>query len=447
MLSTSGIGLSKFLESCRPSFVWDPYRPTHSYRGVDFTVEDIDVIGNEPFTVWDSSNERFKFVYPSTQPNEVLGSIGDFSDGKVQSWWSSYWTSANLGFSVSNGTPAGYLGQLAGTAPDILDTILSMDVTYVDTDESNDSFIERSQNRSATYARVLQVLVKSVDSHSAVDNVEIGFNTSAGTGTTSSDTWSVALPGSRGWYAVMFLCPTGGSPIYVTMKFKVGTGRWLLAAPSFYSQWSTMENIVRAPMPKFDATYYNRGQYQVLTTNEEFAIPVSGWLAQSIILPDRSISNGHLDYSGAAAQSFAGMFSWLSGTYRIRTIMSSSSYHLGVQLDNGGTSFAYLDLGDDWVDFEKIGLVVTWGISNGSEFANLYVNGKKYDAVFGPSDWFPNNLAASTIYIGADGDGGAAADCWINKVALGRKPLHRSKARELSLYMRNSIRTGTIGEM
>ena len=444
----TGTGLNSIIRSYKPSFHWDAYKPTRSIKDIDCTLEDIDIIGgNEPFSVWDPSNEYFKIVYPDTDTQYLLGSVGDFSDGKVQQYWSSYWTASKLGFAVTAPTSASVLDQLVGTPPDILDSTVSIDTTYVDTDgEAQDSVIELSQNRSGTYSRVLQVLVKSVDGNSPVGNVQIGFNAAAGTRTTSSSTWARELPSSKGWWAVMYLCPSGANPIYITMSFKKDTGRWLLTAPMFYSKWSSMENIVRAPIPRINTYVYERGQYQVYT-GSDLAIPVSGWLGMSLVLPDRSISNGHLDYSGAGQNSFAGLFSWESGTYRLRVIMSTTSDHLGVQLDNGGTSFSYLDLGDDWVDFEQIGLVATWGILNGTEYANLYVNGKKYDSTYGTSDWYPSNLAASQIFIGADGDGGGAADCWVSRVMIGRQPLNRAKARMLSGHLKSLARGGVVGEM
>ena len=437
---TIGSGISSLMEH-RPSFIWDPINPTVSAGNIKFTVDDIDSVGsNEPFTVWDSSSGRFKTVYPDFNPKDVLGPVGDFSDGKVQQYWSSLWTDTNLGFSVSSPTTSGVLGQLSGTSPDILDGYYDIDVTYVDTDEAQDSVIELSQNRSGTYNRALQVLVKSVDGYQASGNVEIGFNESADTRVTDSSTWSRDLPGDRGWSAVMNVCPSGGNPIYITLKFKQNTGRWLVAAPMFYSIWSTMENIVRAPIPMVNGFVYERGQYQVFTTEGNLSIPKAGWLAMSMVLPDRSVSNGHLNYEGVSDYDFAAMFYWQNFPYRIRVIMSDTNDRLGVQLDNNGTSFSFLDLFDDWDDFQEIGLCATWGYSNGSEYASLYVNGNKLDSTFSTSDWFPDNLSPSQIYIGVNGNNSSAADCWISRVALGRQPLHRSKAREVSSLMKGFCR-------
>jgi hypothetical protein len=167
----------------------------------------------------------------------------------------------------------------------------------------------------------------------------------------------------------------------------------------------------------------------------------------SIVLPDRSVNNGHLDYAGGSTYGFQGLMSWVSSTYRIRVIMSSTTYHLVVQMDNGGTSFAYLDFSSNWDDFERIGMCACWNVSYGTQYANLYVNGQKLDSVSAPADFYPQNLASSTVYIGTDGSSGAAADCWIPRLALGRKPIHRSYARLLSMQMRDYARCGTLGDM
>ena len=278
----------------------------------------------------------------------------------------------------------------------------------------------------------------------------MGINATANTRVTDGATWSRKLPGSRGWWAIILSIPAGTGTQYLSLSFKSGTGRWYISAPMFFNAYSTFENIVHAPIPCYTGpTHYSRGQWNCRTTINEFSLGPTGWLAMSIVMPDRSISNGHLDYAGAANYTYACLFTWMSFTYRIRVIMSDSSDHLAVQLDNDGTSFAFLDFGDDWNDFEKIGMVVTWGISNGINFASLYVNGKKLDSVVGASDWFPQDLGASIPYIGSEGDSdpSPAADCWIPRLALGKSPMHRSQARVLSLKMRDFARTGNVGEM
>jgi len=450
--SPSGVCRSSVLHYAKPSLIWSPYRAARAVGNgmqgggrVDMTIQNIDTSTNtHEFSVWHDGKERFEIKTELANPEEVLGSVGDFSDGYVQNYWSTSWSTANLGFGVIAPTTAGVLGQ-TGSIPDIISGSHG-NTTYVDTDEGQDSVIEKSNTRSASYIRVFQVLIKSEEGHSPDSgNVEIGLNTSAGTRTVTGNTWYRQLPGSGDWYAVIDQMAAGSGTIYISIKFKQGTGRWYVACPTWYSAFSTFENITRGPIP--GGLSYRRGQYGVYTTNSEFKLSPSGWLGMSISLPDRSDANGHLDYAGASGYGFMGLMSWQSGNFRIRTIMSSSLNHLAVQMDESTVSFAYLDFGDDWDDFEQIGMVVTWGISGGQNYAYLYVNGRKVDAEASVANWYPQTLADASVYIGTNGSGGSAADCWISKLALGKQPLDRNFARTLSTYFKETAKGGRIGAM
>jgi hypothetical protein len=422
----------------------------HGLTGVvPWTVADLDSSPTtDKFSVWDAGNERFQIITVATYPDYVLGSVGDFADGYIKNWWTGSWSTEFYGFAVTEPTSAEMLDT--DTVPaDIIAGDSMPNMTYVDTDEEDDSVIERSNLRSTSYTRIFQILVKSEDDTDPTGNVVIGFNTDAGTRTVDADTWYRPLPGTRGWWAVMLDCPSDpvATTIYITMSFKAGTGRWYISSPFFYNKFTTFENIVRAPIP-YTTTAYQRGQWSVNSSSDVLRIGPAGWLGMSIVMPDRSKSNGHLDYAGAENYTAAGLLSWISGTYRLRVMMSDTYDRLIVQMDNDSTSFAYLDLGDDWQDWERIGLCVCWGISNGAQYANLYVNGKKLDSVSSPADWYPQTLGTASLYIGIDQtNSSAAADCWIPRVALGKQSLHRSLARKVSLIMRDLARAGNIGDM
>jgi len=457
-----GSNLYSLLRQYKASFIWDPVHPTlalgagsQGSSGVECTLQDIDsVTGNEPYCVWSSANDRFEVIYPDTTPDKILGDIGEFSDGKYTSYWWAQWDATNLGFSVTSPTTSGALGQVTGTSPDIYYHTSMPDVTYVETDgEAQDAVIERSQSKSSTWDRTFQIFVKSLDGEDPTGKVKVGFNSSAGTRTVADTVWCRQLPGSRDWWAIISHCPSDGvtTTNYITMSFAQNTGRWYLAAPNWYNTYSTFENIVRSPVPRIDSNYYSRGQHSVYTTNLDFAIPVSGWLAMSMILPDKSVSQGHQHYDGTSEYNFAGIYSWASGYYTLRAYMSSTHNEVRFILDydDGVTSdivFA-LGIGNNWNEFEAVGIVLTWGISIGSEFAYLYVNGEKEASVFGRAYWMSQNLSPSAIYIGSDGSGGSAADLWIPRFAIGRSPLHRTQARILSAKMRQYTRTGNTGPM
>ena len=443
--SPRGTTFNSIIGEFKPCFIWDAYQANQALGlGLDgsslvpCTITDLDSISPaDDFSAWDSGNERYQVydVSGGTELHKAFGTVGDFSDGKVQNYWGTSWSTTTLGFSVSSPTTGSMLGEVTGTKPDIIEWSSSPDVTYVDTTEVNDSVIERSRDKSSSYLRVFQILIKSNDGNDPSGNVEIGMNSTSGTRTTdAAGTWFRELPGSRGWWAALYTI-AGGSPTtnYMTMKFKSGSGRWLLAAPMWYNGYSSFGNIVRSPIPVDSSSVRERGAYQIVTTNTDFAIPVSGWMAGCIVLPDRGVASGHLDYSGSGDYSFGPMMEWQSGTYRIRMFMSNTNDYVAIQMDNADVSFAYLEFDDDWNDFQPWGYCVTWGYSLGKNYAYLYVDGESKDSVYDVGDWYPNNLSTADIYIGAVGTSGA--DCWLPKMIFGRQPMHRVQARILSSKM------------
>ena len=104
MIMTSGSGVASIIQAYKPSFVWDPYRGNvavgsgETSRAVNFDIVDEDAITPvDAFSVWDAGNERFKVIDPAVDPEQALGTVGDFSDGKIQNYWSTNWTTTNLG--------------------------------------------------------------------------------------------------------------------------------------------------------------------------------------------------------------------------------------------------------------------------------------------------------------------------------------------------------------
>lgn len=446
-----GIGRALLLGQSNPTFVWDAVKARASGLGLEgegnfkFTKTDEDAIPTtEPFCVWDSGGERFKVVTPSANPDDVFGSAGYFGDGYIQQRWSATWDAANLGFAVTTPTPAGSLYQDTGVQADIVSGATLGDITVVDTtvDLVNDAVIERSNVGSTGFTRVVQILVKSEAGTSPVGIVTLGTNTTAGTRTTSASTWCRKLPGSRGWWAVMLTAPLI-TPVYITLKITTNTGRWFLACPLFYNKWLTSENITRAPIPVTTGpTVYRRGLWYMTSTNAEVTLKPTGWLAMSVVLPDPSVSNGHLDYAGVGNYKIAYLLHLDCGLYRLRVTMSDTYDRLAVSMGTtAGVNFAFLDCPSDWQGYAAMGIVATWEINNGSKYAYLYVNGVKQDSVVDPADWYPQGLTPSTLWVGTvPGGGNSAADCYISTIAMGRKPLQRKDARVLSVHMRDIAR-------
>jgi hypothetical protein len=450
----SGFNISSIFRDLKPCFIWDPMHmkigngiAKDGTSRVEFSLSTNDTVTTDYVGAWSSSNERFEYTTEATDETKVLGSVGDFTEGYTYNYMLNDWSDTTLGFSVVSPTTSGQLSQL-GTTPDIVSGVTHGNTTYVDTDsEAQAVVIEQTGSRSGTYNRVFQVLVKSVDGNNpSSSGVELGDNTSSGTRTTSSDTVWRALPGTRGWYCGYLQVPPSGSSCYISMSFPIDTGRWYIAAPMIYASWSSMQYILRAPVNDGQ----QRGDYIVGTANSDFAIPYSGWLAMSIIMPERSVSNGHLDYDGVAGFSTYGeLFNWESGVQRIRVMMSTTYNNLVIQQDDNTDNHAYHHFGDDWVDWEAIGFVLTWNKRDSSNYSYLYVNGKKIDTEFDPATWYPTGLSASNLYIGSDGASLGFADTWIPRCAIGRRPLHKATARMLSLKMRDYAtgRGGVKGDM
>jgi len=446
----SGIGRTVLTE-LKPTFVWDALRSRASGLGIEgegnfkFSLVDEDAITTtEAFTVWDSGNERFKVVTPDANPEEVLGSAGYFSDGYIENRWSATWDSANLGFAVTTPTPAGSIYQDTGVEADIVSGATLGDITVIDTevDLVNDAVVEKSNTGNITYVKVFQILVRSEEDTSPVGVVTLGINTTGGTRTTSASTWCRKLPGSRGWWAVMMIAPLA-TPVYITLKITKHTGRWFLACPMFYTKWGTSENITRAPIPvDTGPTTYSRGFWLLNSTNSEVTIKPTGWLAMSVVLPEPSVSNGHLNYAGVGTYKTAYLLNLDCDLYRLRVSMSETYDRLIVSMGTtAGVNFAFLDCTSSWTGYAAMGIVATWEINNGTLYATLYVNGTKLDSVINPVDWYPLALAPATLWIGSNtGGSSSSADCYISKIAMGRKSIERKNARVLSSHMKNIAR-------
>lgn len=178
------------------------------------------------------------------------------------------------------------------------------------------------------------------------------------------------------------------------------------------------------------------------STNAEVTLKPTGWLAMSVVLPDPSVSNGHLDYAGVGNYKIAYLLHLDCGTYRLRVTMSDTYDHLVVSMGTtAGVNFAFLDCPSNWEGYAAMGIVATWEINDDNRYATLYVNGVKRDSVANPLDWFPNSLSPSTLWVGTvPGGGNSSADCYISKIAMGRHHLHRKDARVLSAHMRDIAR-------
>jgi hypothetical protein len=444
--SLSGVGLQAILTSCNPTFVWDAFRAgtcigkslTDTGR-IDLTIVDNDARGDSVWLRWSDNKLELMSDHSGTDlGKEILfGPCGEFYGGTTTGTVT-FWNLTNMLFSEVSPTTSSSIVIDTGNFPDILkEQYVHCDRFYLDSDYDlvNDTVIERTMSRSATYNRHYYIFVKQSGGTDPTGIVELGWNATSGTRTTEAP-WIRRMPNSD-WYMCGIIVPNGLATGYGSVKIIAGNGEWDIACASMHNIYTEHERIPRTSVYQS----YERGKWDVHTTNAELKLKSCGWIAMSIVLPDRSVSNGHTDFAGAASYDFGGIFNLDCGTYRLRVSMSGTYDQVVVNLgDTSGVNFAYLSGLTDWNDFAAIGLVACWEINNGNKYATLYINGEKLDSAYNPVDWYPDDLATGTAYIGISGADGSPAEAWISRVAYGTNPLHRSYARTLSYEMKKLCR-------
>lgn len=451
-----GTALGALLNAAKPSFLWDATKAgTALGTGiagdgnmlVTITNEDAQTITGWSHNIWDPSLNQIRTISLDTDADKLLGPCGEFTEGLLTNSMGSVLATAKHGFAVVTPTVSGALIEHATDYPDILynGSTWHCKVTQLDTtlDAVNAVVIEKSQARSSSFIRCFQLLIRNDNGVTSPDgNIELGWNTTAGTRTTSVPVFRQlpTSPVDRGWYSATIAVPldvvTAG---YISVKAAADSGIWHIAYPQWYSKGASMERVTRlaGPVNSTDP----RGQWQVHTTNAELRLGSAGWLAASFVLPDPSISNGHVDYTDAGNYKFLGMLNLDCGLYRMRLSMSDTYDHPVVSLGTtAGVNFAYLDFPTAWESFHAFGMVCMWEISNGSLYAILYVNGVKVDSAVDPIDWFPATLAPGTLYVGTSGAAGTSAEAWISRVAYGRNRIGRTQARILSRHLQKLAR-------
>jgi hypothetical protein len=372
--------------------------------------------------------------------NECLGSVGAFYVGTTN-YFTAY-TTTKYGFAVVTPTDPSQLTEDAADFPDIVrdpDIATSRYRIFLDTsiDAVNDCVIEKSQTRSATYVRTFQILVRNTDGFTTPDGViTLGWNATAGTRTTVATQFRYL--GFNGWYAASILVAAGSTAGYLSIKATADTDVWEIALPLWFTSTSSLERVTRSGLSAASGTRYHYG-VRTVSPDNNVALKTSGWLAMSIVLPDRSVGNGHTDNLGNANYKFLGMFNLDCDTWRLRASMSDTYDQVVINLgDTSGTNFAFLNGPVDWNDFEALGIVATWFKSNESTFAVLYVNGVKLDSVQDPATWYPQDCAAGGLM--TIGTTGTIAETFISRVAYGDTRMHRSTAKMLSLHMKKLAR-------
>jgi hypothetical protein len=449
-----GTGIQGIL-NLRPRFFWDAHDALNAVGpapgGAPTAVAIYETTSQASTVKWLTmdSDKRWRFmeagIDTAAGQNRCLGSVGGFF-ASTTNYFTAY-TTAKYSFAVVTPTAAGQLTEDAADFPSIVrdgDIATSRYRVYLDTstDAVNDVVVERSQTRSSTLVRTFQVLVRNDSLTDPSGNNELGYNTTAGTRTTEAP-WLRSL-GYDGWYVASILVPSsgGGSTTgYMSIMAKADTGVWEIALPLFFTSGSTPERITRAGLPSSSDA---RLKYALKTTSAELCLRPTGWMAMSLVLPDRSVSNGHTDNAGAANYRFLGMLNLDCATWRLRVSMSDTYDQVVVNLgDTSGTNFAFLNGPVDWDDFAALGIVVTWFTSNQSKFVTMYINGVKMDSVQDPATWYPDTVAPGTLYVGISENDGVIAETFISRVAYGMNRMHRSTARALSSHMARLARGGT----
>ena len=450
-----GVGAQVIL-NLKPRLYWEAIRAQHAVgpakAGGAIQTEVYETTSQASTAKWLTWNDSKQLTFmtdgidTAAGKEKCLGSVGAFYASNTN-YHGSY-TTSKYNYAVVSPTSASQLTESGSEFPSIArdpDIATSRYAIYLDTslDAVNDCVVERSQSRSATYARTFQLFVRSGDQTDPTGIIELGFNETAGTRTTEAV--HVRQISDDGWYAVSIIVPSSGGGAtagYVSIKAVADTGSWEIAFPMFYGNYSSTERIVRAGMSNTSAT---REKYAVRTVSEEVCLSPSGWLAMSVVLPDRSVSNGYVDNSGTGDYGFRGLLNLDCGTWRLRVSMSNTYDHLVVTLgDTSSVNFAYLDCPSDWNDFQAMGIVATWYHANKSKYASLWVNGTLLDSIANPATWFPAYGPPGTMYIGISEVDGTLAESFISRVAYGTNRLHRTNARALSAHMRNMARGATL---
>lgn len=451
----SGEGLQVLLNDAKPVFVWDALKAGRAI-GTGAAGD-----GHMPLTMVDNDSEttaarwlrwtgtQFEYMEDDlTNADWVercLGPCGEFYGGSLGNYGLS-WTTSKFGMAVVSPSTAGSWLESETVFADILKNpaVAWHDhVCYMDTDVDavNDVVVEVARTRSTTYTRTFQVLVHNTDDDSPVDSFEMGWNVDADTRTTVTPHFRKWRDSE--WWLASISIGNGATTGYLSFKALASTGVWQLACPTGFNIYTEFEYV---PRMRYDPDN-DVGKWDVHTTDAEVVLRPTGWLATSVVLPDRSlgIADPHTDYADAAEYKFLGLLNLDSGTYRLRLFMSNTNGRLVVSLGTtAGVNFAYLDGPTEWNDFHSIGIVATWEQNNGHNYATLFVNGNKLDSVADPGDWYPTDLAAGTFYIGTSGANGTPAESWISRVAYGTSHMHRSYARVLSYRMAQLARGGIV---
>ena len=450
----SGAGAQVLLNNAKPVIMWDAIRAGRAIgTGLDGS-------GRMPVTMVDNDSQTTsaKLVHwtgsqlkkmggnltDATWVERCLGPCGEFYGGILLP--GTYFQSSKFGLAVVTPTDASSWLESSTVFASIWDnpsTNLTDHVCYMNTDldGTNDVVVERGIVRSATYSREFVVFVHSTEDGSPEGNIEMGWNASAATRTTETPRFR-KMPNSEWWYASIVVAP-GSTAGYFSIKGIKSTGTWELAGLIYHNIYTEFEYIPHLRGHSGDAT----GKWDVHTTNAEVVLRPTGWVAMSLVLPDRSIhvTDPHTNYAGSPDYKFLGMLNLDCGLYRLRIFMSATYALMAVSLGTtAGVNFAYLNGPPDWNDFHALGIVATWEQNNGHNYATLFVNGQKLDSVADPAAWFPSNLAAGTMYIGISGADGTPAEAWIPRVAYGTNHMHRSYARALSYKMAQLARGGIV---
>ena len=453
--SLVGAGVQAIL-NLKPRFYWDAKRAQHAIGAakagavpMDATVYETTAQASTAQWLILNSQKQWKFmtddISTTAGKESCLGSVGAFYAGNAN--YHGGYTSSKYGYAVVAPTDAGQLAESGSVFPDVArdpDIATSRRQITLDTslDVVNDCVIERSNSRSGAYVRTFQILVRHTDVLTpSASNFTMGWNDTADTRTTVAPTFR-QLNDNTHWYVASIDVPAGGASTtgYLSVSAKADTGVWEIAFPQFFGNYTTMERVVRAGLCN---TSTAREKYGVKTTTGEVCLAQTGWVAMSLVLPDRSIDNGHLDILGNSNYKSLGMLNLDCDTWRLRIAMSDAYEQVVVSLgDTSAVNFAFLNGLADWNDFQAMGLVAVWYHGNQHRYCSLFVNGMLCDSIADPAVWFPEITTPGIMHIGLNGEDGTMAESFISHVAYGMSRMHRSTARVLSRHMMRMARGG-----
>jgi hypothetical protein len=403
----------------------------------------------EPYCVFDPARAQFREIAQGGGP-EALGAVGDFGDGLLESYWNGN-DQSHKGLSLS-ALGGGYVETFAVAADHVVQSAKVVTGLRVHADALSQGLIEGPEDRSTSYARVWQVLIRRADGGDLTGDAVFPYVSTValdlGARVDNGQRFVRRVPNrADGWFWMWTVVPAAAStPAYWGVAVPAG-GVYEIEAPCNWNIYAGFGNIPRCPILNGVAGSNQRSQHWVQLRSDDgagdtFACPPSGFLGLGLTLPFGK--QDYRDFDGTLTLPSATLAQWTSGPNRLA--LAVTSYGLTGFVQDGAANYVvYLHHVGDWAAFEPIGVVLRWQERDGNWTAELYVNGRQCDDQYLS---LAHPLPFSTLgklTLGAMADGSNAADAWIERAVAARHTISQDEARELSLLLKDLAQVRASG--